>query len=187
MTDRPAAEPGSDRRREASPGDPPPGMKRALAGNIALIEERRRREAREAPLGDRIAAAITRFTGSMLFVILHLLLFGGWIAANTIGLPAIGRFDPSLVMLAMVASVEAIFLSTFVLINQNRIMAASDRRADLDLHINLLAEHELTHLVALVEKIAERLEVQHDDPELDEIKEDVRPGRVLDALDRRED
>ena len=48
----------------------------------------------------------------------------------------------------MIASVEAIFLSTFVLISQNRMQAAADKRADLDLQISLLAEHEVTKLAA---------------------------------------
>ena len=53
-------------------------------------------------------------------------------------------------LLAMIASVEAIFLSTFVLISQNRMAAAADKRADLDLQISLLAEHEVTSLVTLL-------------------------------------
>ena len=56
--------------------------------------------------------------------------------------------------LAMVASVEAIFLSTFVLITQNRMAAAADRRADLDLQISLLTEHELTKLATLLTDMA---------------------------------
>ncbi|MBX9460959.1 MAG: DUF1003 domain-containing protein [Brevundimonas sp.] len=88
----------------------------------------------------------------MPFVLLHLLLFGGWIVLNTAGPPA-WRFDPSLVVLAMTASVEAIFLSTFILISQNRISTAERRRAELDLQINLLAEHEVTRLIDLVTRI----------------------------------
>ena len=59
----------------------------------------------------------------------------------------------------MIVSLEAIFLSTFVLISQNRSAAVAARRADLDLHVNLLAEHELTKLAELVERIAVCLEV----------------------------
>jgi hypothetical protein len=65
-----------------------------------------------------------------------------------------------IVNLAMVAFVEAIFLSTFILITQNRMAAAADKRADLDLQINLLSEHEVTKLVALVSAIADRLDVK---------------------------
>jgi uncharacterized membrane protein len=84
----------------------------------------------------------------------------------------------------MWASVEAIFLSTFVLISQNRMQAAADKRADLDLQISLLAEHEVTKLVTLASGIAERLGVQTSvDEELDEITQDVAPEAVLDEIE----
>ncbi|WP_375428835.1 DUF1003 domain-containing protein [uncultured Sphingomonas sp.] len=159
----------------------PPGMTETLAENIDLLTRRRRQEKRDASLSDRIADRVTGFTGSMLFVVIHLVLFGGWIVIN-LGWTPIPAFDESFVVLAMVASVEAIFLSTFVLISQNRMAEAADRRADLDLHINLLAEHELSKLAGLVARIAERLDVPAHSPDLDEIQRDVSPERVLDAL-----
>jgi uncharacterized membrane protein len=118
----------------------------------------------------------------MTFVGLHLLIFGAWIAINLGAIPLVPRFDPSFVILAMVASVEAIFLSTFVLISQNRMAAAADRRAELDLHVNLLAEHELTKLAELVERIAVRLDTPVD-PQFREVRKDVQPTQVLDELD----
>ena len=92
------------------------------------------------------------------------------------------KFDPSFVVLAMVASVEAIFLSTFVLISQNRTARLADERADLDLHINLLAEHELSRLAELVGRIAERLDVATDRETLRDISRNVQPEQVLDTL-----
>ena len=87
----------------------------------------------------------------------------------------------------MMASVEAIFLSTFVLISQNRMSAAADKRADLDLQISLLAEHEITRLVTLVSGIADRMGVNTEaDAELDEIKQDVAPEAVLDEIEAKE-
>jgi uncharacterized membrane protein len=134
----------------------------------------------------RIAEVITRFTGSMLFVYVHLALYGTWIVANLGVVPGVPKFDPSFVVLAMVASVEAIFLSTFVLISQNR-MAAADKRADLDLHISLLTEHELTKLVELVTALAEKAEVRANaDPEIGEIKKDVAPEAVLDEIETKQ-
>ncbi|TIO63095.1 MAG: DUF1003 domain-containing protein, partial [Mesorhizobium sp.] len=92
-------------------------------------------------------------------------------------------WDPSLVILAMFASVEAIFLSTFVLINQNRMAAQDDARADLDLQVSLLNEHETTKLIKLVEEIAKRLDVPTEaDNELKELKRDVAPEAVLDKI-----
>ncbi|MGK6319402.1 DUF1003 domain-containing protein [Sphingomonas sp. DT-204] len=162
-----------------------PVMTATLRDNIARLTERQRTEANMAPLSQRLADRITRFTGSMTFVGIHLVLYGTWIAINLGWIPGVPRFDPSFVVLAMEASVEAIFLSTFVLISQNRMAAEADRRADLDLHINLLAEHELTRLAGLIERIAERVGVPVDDAELEEIKRDVAPVEVLDALDAR--
>jgi uncharacterized membrane protein len=87
----------------------------------------------------------------------------------------------------MVASVEAIFLSTFVLITQNRMAAMADKRADLDLQISLLAEYEITRVVALVSEIAERMGIESArDPELAELSRDVEPARVLDSLEASE-
>jgi hypothetical protein len=96
----------------------------------------------------------------MHFVYVHLALYGAWIAASLGVAPGLPKFDPSFVVLAMVASVEAIFLSTFVLISQNRMTAAADKRADLDLHVSLLTDRELTKLVGLVTAIAEHAGVQ---------------------------
>jgi uncharacterized membrane protein len=76
------------------------------------------------------------------FVYLHLAVFGVWILINLGLVPGVGLFDPSFVILAMVAAVEAIFLSTFVLISQNRMAASDAKRAELDLQISLLAEHD---------------------------------------------
>lgn len=90
-------------------------------------------------------------------------------------------------MLAMFASVEAIFLSTFVLITQNRMSALADQRADLDLQISLLAEHEVTRLIVLVAAIAERMGIESSrDPELAELSQDIAPEKVLDEMERKE-
>lgn len=160
-------------------------MNRALRDNIETLTARAREDAATAPASQRIADRITAFTGSMTFVVIHLVLFGTWIAANAIGLPGLPRFDPTLVVLAMFASVEAIFLSTFVLISQNRMATAAARSADLDLHISLLTEHELTRLATLIERIARHLDIPVDDLELTEIEADVEPAEVLDALEER--
>jgi uncharacterized membrane protein len=159
-----------------------------LERNIQALTERRKREETEATAQEKIADAITRFTGSMLFVYIHLVIYGFWIIANLGWIPGVPRWDESFVVLAMVASVEAIFLSTFVLITQNRMQAAVEKRADLDLQISLLAEHEVTKLAALVGAIAKRLGVETEvDRELHEIKQDVAPEAVLDEIEARKE
>ncbi len=157
-----------------------------LDRNIRALLQRRRGEEREKGWEERLADRVTRFTGSMAFVYIHLVLFGTWIAWNVPGSP-LPRFDPSLVILAMAASVEAIFLSTFILISQNRMQAQADRRADLDLQVNLLAEHEVTQLIRLTRSIARRLGIQESESaHLEELERDVRPERVLQDIERVE-
>jgi uncharacterized membrane protein len=170
-----------------APPSKPPGLSSVLERNIVALSARRKREEKEATAQEKLAEAITRFTGSMLFVYLHLAFFGFWIVANLGWVPGVPRWDESFVVLAMWASVEAIFLSTFVLISQNRMQAAADKRADLDLQISLLAEHEITKLAALVGEIAEHLGVgPGDDAEFDEITRDVAPDAVLDEIEARD-
>jgi uncharacterized membrane protein len=71
-----------------------------------------------------------------------------------------------------------------VLISQNRISAAADKRADLDLQISLLAEHEVTKLAELVSAMAQRMGVESArNPEIEEIKRDVAPEAVLDEIE----
>jgi len=164
-----------------------PGLNWVLERNIEALMERRRGEAAAATRHERFVTAITRFTGSMLFIYVHLAIFGFWIVANIWGLPFIGRFDPSLAYLAVTASLEAIFLATFVLITQNRMSAAADRRAELDVQMTLLVEHELTRLMALVSEVAQKLDVTTSiDREVEELKQDVAAGAVLDKLERAE-
>lgn len=181
---------GGDRaEKPASPPTyppPSPGLSAVLERNIQALHQRREREEVEATAEERIADAITRFTGSMRFVYLHLAFFGFWIIANLGWVPGVPRWDPSFVVLAMIASVEAIFLSTFVLISQNRMSEVASKRADLDLQISLLAEHEITKLTALVSSIADHIGVKTDlDSDLDVIKQDVAPEAVLDQIEAK--
>lgn len=175
-------------RSARGPTVPPPqpgSLNTALKRNIAALERRRREDAARAPLEERVAAAVTRFTGSMRFVYLHLVLYGAWIVVNLGWVPGVPRFDRTFVVLAMVASVEAIFLSTFVLITQNRMAAAADKRAELDLQISLLAEHEVTKIVSMVSAISAHLGINPEE-EVEELKRDVAPEAVLDAIDSTE-
>lgn len=162
------------------------GLNEALERNIRALAERRAAERASASRQERVAAAVTRFSGSMAFVYIHLALVAAWIAINA-GLLGLAPFDPSFVILATVASVEAIFLSTFVLISQNRMQVEADRRADLDLHISLLTEHELTKLAGLVGAIAERMGIEDARaPEVEEIKKNVVPEAVLDEIEAQQ-
>ena len=159
-------------------------MARVVERNIEALIERHKEEEQKKRYEERVADGVTRFTGSMNFVYIHLLVFGVWIVWN-LGWFGVRPFDSSFVVLAMCASVEAIFLSTFVLISQNRSNLISDKRADLNLQVSLLAEHEVTKLIMLLSAIAKKMDI--DDawqPELEELSKDVHPEKVMDTIEK---
>jgi uncharacterized membrane protein len=168
---------------ESSATSPSPGLSSVVERNVSKLIERREKERRRAGVHERMAQRISRFAGSFVFVYLHIALFGAWILINVAPTP-LPKFDPSLVVLAMFASVEAIFLSTFVLITQNRMSAEAEKRAELDLQISLLAEHEITRLIIMVSELARHAGVEQPrEGELNELKKDVAPEEVLDRIE----
>lgn len=110
---------------------------------------------------DRLAEVIADFCGSMIFVWVHVIWFGGWIIFNL--LPGMKHVDPfPFTFLTLVVSLEAIFLSTFILISQNHDSRVSDKRNLLDLQINLLSEQENTQMLRILQQIADKVGVAHD-------------------------
>jgi uncharacterized membrane protein len=164
-----------------------PAICAVVERNIAALAEFRRKAERSKGVQSRIADAITAFSGSVTFIYLHALWFVVWILVNLGGLGQWLVFDPfPFGLLTMIVSLEAIFLSTFVLLSQNRQAELADRRADLDLQINLLTEYEVTRVLTLVDAIADHLGLEPAaDPEIDELKKDVAPEQVLKELDVR--
>lgn len=155
-----------------------------LRRNIEALRQKRLDEARSAGLRERFARAVSSFAGSMSFVVIHALVLIGWVAVNLGLVPAVPPFDPTFVILATAASVEAIFLSAFILISQNRAAELADQRSELDVQISLLAEHEVTRILTLCTAIAERLQVSAArDPALEELKQDIAPEKVMDELE----
>jgi uncharacterized membrane protein len=132
---------------------------------------------------DRVASAIARFCGHMLFVWIHVAIFAGWIAYNS--LPWFQAFDPyPFTFLTLVVSLEAIFLSTFILISQNYDMRVSERRNQLDLQINLLAEQENTKTLQILERIAKKVGAHvGDDPQVRALEEATRPESLVEQID----
>jgi uncharacterized membrane protein len=126
--------------------------------NIAAIVRMEQASLENRPLGDRVAGAIGGFVGSIKFAVLHVALVTGWLLLNRSD--STWTFDPyphSWLMLLLGS--EAILLSTFVLINQHQMQKIADRRAHLNLQIDLLAESEMTKIVSTFQAIAEHLGV----------------------------
>jgi uncharacterized membrane protein len=153
--------------------------------NIHTLINNRQVAANERSTEERLADAITNFSGRMYFVYFHVLWFGIWILIN-LGFFGIKPFDPfPFGLLTMIVSLEAIFLATFVLISQNRLSAEADRRADLDLQIGLLTEYELTRVLKMLDSIQDKMGIENDsDQELQELEENVHPEDVLKEMDR---
>jgi uncharacterized membrane protein len=104
----------------------------------------------------RLADAITRFSGSFLFIQIHIVWFAAWIVLNLI--PAI-RFDRfPFGLLTLIVSLEAIFLSTFVLISQNRSAQRDAEREEDDLRVSVLTG-------VWAEQIGDKLGVRRDEVE----------------------
>ena len=164
-----------------------PEMLGVIGRNIITMVEVRREAEQSKSVQDKAADALTLFSGSMIFVYIHLVWFGLWVAIN-LGWSGIKPFDPfPFGLLTLIVSLEAIFLSTFVLISQNRTGEAADKRADLDLQIDLLAEHKITHLITIVAAIADHLGVESGKiSELAQLESDVGPRQVLDEIKARE-
>jgi uncharacterized membrane protein len=175
---------GSLNERSRGAYAPGPRMAQIVERNIQALIARDKAKETQKHVQDRLADAITRFAGSMKFVCVHVALVTAWVVVNLGWIPGVPRFDETFVVLAMVASVEAIFLSTFVLISQNRMAAISEQRAQLDLQISLLAEHEVTRLLRIQTEIAEKLGIdlsRHSD--LPELSADVAPEKVLQKME----
>jgi uncharacterized membrane protein len=162
-----------------------PALSNVLERNIRTIMRLRLEAAQRRGPGDRVADAITGFAGRMSFVYIHVVWFGSWITVNT-GRFGIHPFDPfPYGLLTLIVSLEAIFLATLVLISQNRLGAEAERRADLGLQIGLLAEHELTHALYMLDAIQDKLGIHNDeDGELADLEMETKPEDVLAEIER---
>lgn len=165
------------------------GPTRACADDLTRdnVESMRRVEAQalaKRSRADRIAAFVANFCGSMPFVWLHVLWFLSWLALNS--WPGIKHFDPyPFTFLTLIVSLEAIFLSAFILISQNYELRISDRRNQLDLQINLLTEQENTKILQLLEQIAEKVGIDaSDDAELRFLKQITHPEKLIAQIEQ---
>ncbi len=132
---------------------------------------------------DRVAEVIAGFCGSMTFVWVHVAWFGGWIGFNF--MPGVKHIDPfPFTFLTLVVSLEAIFLSTFILISQNHDSRVSEKRNHLDLQINLLSEQENTKMLALLHQIALKLGADiSQDPHIEVLAQATKPEALVEQIE----
>lgn len=142
--------------------------------SILCLEDK---EKHSKPMLYKVVATAATFCGTVAFLWLNVAFFAAWIAANEVWLH-VDRYP--FTFLLFLVSLDAIFLSVLILISQNMASEVSERRHHLDLQINLLNEREMTALLKLSLRMAERWEI--DDADLREIRaltDDTDPGAVL--------
>jgi uncharacterized membrane protein len=151
-----------------------PQANRQAAENIEAILKLEKEAERELSGFHRLSHTVGGFVGTIYFVVLQCFAVLAWIGAN-IGIFGNAPFDPyPFPFLATLLALEAVLLTSFVLIRQNTMDRRSERRNHLDLQINLLAEKEATSILKAVREIAEHLKVDAaPDPEREELAKDT--------------
>jgi uncharacterized membrane protein len=145
---------------------PPRGPENPAKRNIQAIAELDRTAIEELSYSDRISAAISRFVGSLTFIGAHVVWFLVWAAWNLGYIPGLKPFDPfPFGLLTMAVSLEGVLVATFVLITQNWMNRQAERRAHLDLQVNILAEQEMTLVLELLRDIADKVGVSSESKE----------------------
>jgi uncharacterized membrane protein len=166
-----------------SPSDRIPGLTQRNIEAIAQLEQEFRQQRSRL---DRGSDAISAFVGSIQFVIAHAVGLAAWVALN-IGLVWLRPFDPyPFVFLNLVLAVETVFLSTFVLMSQNRQNHQADRWAHLNLQLSMLSEQEATKMLQLLQQICDRLGLQQvaRDRELREMVQTTQVEVLAEELDQ---
>jgi uncharacterized membrane protein len=152
--------------------------------NIATIHELRMKSDRGRRADQVFVDGVTAFFGSTLALYLHLAVYGAALVIAS-GLFLAGRTDSPInhSFISECASLEAIFLALFVLINQRRTDALERKHQDLHFQVSLLSENEITKLARLLDGIATKVGVEKSQrTEVDEIKGDHDPKSILDRL-----
>ena len=155
-----------------------------VAKNIEAVAKLEKIAVLKRSVAEHIADKVTKFAGSTPFIVIHIVWFGGWILLNegVFGTPAFDPFPFS--FLTLVVSLEAIFLTLLVLMSQNRMTKEADKRAHLDLQINMLDEQETTVILRMVQKIATHLGLEDVAAEgAEELSKETDINSVAKALD----
>jgi uncharacterized membrane protein len=149
-------------------------------------QEEEAQERRSA--SERLADAVGGFAGSLLFVVFHLVLLIAWMLVNNGKVPRIRPFDPyPFQFLGVIVAVEAVILSSFILMRQNRMMRRGERRDHLNLQVDLLAEKEITKVLQMVHAICGQMGLQNimADKEIRELSQTTSIESITQTLEDR--
>jgi uncharacterized membrane protein len=173
--------------RSAEDEPQPDDSASVLDRNVQAIARWEQAALHDRSRAERFADRITEAAANGWVILIHMAWFGLWILINAGLVTPIAPFDPfPFPLLTMVVSLEAIFLTLFVLASQNRFSQQADKRAHLDLQIDLLAEQEMTIVLRLLEDVARKLEVNTGatSGRMRELLKTTDIHRLADRLDR---
>ena len=156
-----------------------------VSNNIAAILKLEEEEERELSSLHRASHKVGWFVGTIYFVTMQVALVVVWVSWNIFYQPV---FDPyPFPLLSTVLALEAVLLTSFVLIRQNTMDLRSERRNHLDLQINLLSEQENTRMIGMLQAIAVKVGAElSEDPELHALSEEIAPERLVQQIEARE-
>ena len=153
--------------------------------NIGKIVHLEAENERLVTAPSRYFGAVGRFAGTPVFIVTHLACVALWMIVNSGAVPGLSVFDPfPFVFLGVLLAIEAVLLTSFVLIRQNHMSAIADQRSHLDLQINLLAEKEATKIIQLLQRMSRHMgiEEQVTDSETRELGRDTKVEEVAEEL-----
>jgi uncharacterized membrane protein len=155
--------------------------------NIRAVCELEQKALDERSLGERIGDAVSHYAGKAWFIVFHFLWFASWIILNAGLVPAVPKFDPyPYPFLTFAVSLEAIFLSLFILMSQNREARQADQRAHLDLQINLLAELESTRMLEMLKALCQHHGLDAGlSPDVEQLAKPTEPKTLVSELQHR--
>lgn len=139
---------------------PESGAPQAVEENVETIRRWEQAALHARSKTEQLADWVANTAAGGMVLCLHIGWFSFWVLANSRLIPGVAPFDTfPFPFLTMTVSLEAIFLTLFVLASQNRLARQADKRAHLDLQINLLAEREMTAVLRLLQDIAKHLDI----------------------------
>jgi uncharacterized membrane protein len=145
--------------------------------NVEAIAKLEQKELHRRTSGEKVADFFVSFMGSMPFLVFHAVWFAAWFLVNLDFIPGINPFDPfPFGILTLIVSSEGVFLAIFILISQNRMTRQSDKRAHLDLQVNILTEQEMTMMLRMQQRLCEHFGV-----EVDTVKKEAK--KLLEETD----
>lgn len=138
-------------------------------------------------LSEKIADWMSAKFGGMNFLLLNVCLFIAWIITNIGLIPLVVPFDPyPFGLLTTIVSLEAIVLSIFVLISQNRASKIDDLREEIDLQVDMITESELTKLIKLNTLLLQKSGIDvSKDKELEEMLKPLNEAKIEKSLEKQ--